>query len=292
MNQTPDHPLLATVRSVPDLRARVALWRREGLRVALVPTMGALHDGHLTLVRRARGLADRVVASVFVNPAQFGPSEDFTRYPRDEAGDAAKLASAGCDLLFAPDVATMYPPGFATGVEVEALSRRWEGEFRPGHFRGVATVVTKLLLQALPDVACFGEKDYQQLQVIRRLVADLDIPVRIEGVPTVREADGLALSSRNAYLTPAQRTVAVALNRTLRGVVERLAADPGAVAEVESRARAALLEAGFDAVDYLAVVDAASLEPLLRLDRPARVICTARLGTTRLLDNMDVPVPA
>lgn len=279
---------LPTVRTVADLRAQVATWRGQGLRVALVPTMGALHDGHLTLVRRGRELADKVVASVFVNPTQFGPNEDFARYPRDEGGDAAKLASAGCDLLFAPDVPVMYPDGFATSIDVGPVTRRWEGAFRPGHFNGVATVVTKLLLQGLPDVALFGEKDYQQLQTIRRLVRDLDIPVSIEGVPTVREADGLALSSRNAYLTPAQRAVAANLNRVLREVVDRVRAEPDAVAAAVADGERALLAAGFDAVDYLAVVDATSLEPLDRLYGPARVICTARLGTTRLLDNLQI----
>ncbi|WP_114395076.1 pantoate--beta-alanine ligase [Oleisolibacter albus] len=279
---------LPIVRTVADLRAAVAAWRHQGLRVALVPTMGALHEGHLTLVRHGRSMADRVVASVFVNPTQFGPSEDFSRYPRDEAGDAAKLAGAGCDLLFAPTVEAMYPAGFSTSIEVGPVTRRWEGAARPGHFSGVATVVTKLLLQCLPDVACFGEKDYQQLQTIRRLVADLDIPVAIEGVPIVRDADGLALSSRNAYLTPAQRQTALALNRTLHRVVERLRRDPAVVDAAAAEGMAALLAAGFEAVDYLAVVDAASLEPVERIDGPARVLCVARLGGVRLLDNFPV----
>lgn len=277
---------LPIVRTVADLRAQVSAWKGQGLRVALVPTMGALHDGHLTLVSRGRELADRVIATVFVNPTQFGPNEDFARYPRDEAGDAAKLASAGCDLLFAPTVDVMYPAGFSTGIDVGPVTRRWEGAFRPGHFQGVATVVTKLLLQAGADVACFGEKDYQQLCTIRQLVRDLDIPVAIEGVPTVREADGLALSSRNAYLSAEQRQVAGQLNRIMREAVVHLMAgeQPEPVLE---QATAAILAAGFTAVDYLAFVDAATLEPLAQPGR-GRLICTARLGAVRLLDNMPV----
>ena len=279
-------PPLPTVRTVADLRAQVRAWRAAGQAVALVPTMGALHDGHLTLVRRARELAGRVVASVFVNPTQFGPTEDFGRYPRDEAGDAAKLASAGCDLLFAPDVAEMYPAGFATSVDVGPVARPLEGVHRPGHFQGVATVVAKLLLQALPDVACFGEKDYQQLQVIRRLVADLDIPVRIEGVPTIRGADGLALSSRNRYLSADERANAVTVSRVLRTLAERLSDGTRPVAPEIARGEEALRAAGFSRIDYVAVVDAATLEPLERVDRPARALIAAVLGTTRLIDNM------
>lgn len=277
---------IAIVRTVADLRAQVSAWRQAGLRTALVPTMGALHDGHLTLVRRGRELADRVVATVFVNPTQFGPNEDFSRYPRDEAGDAAKLASAGCDLLFAPTVDVMYPAGFSTSIDVGPVTTRWEGAFRPGHFQGVATVVTKLLLQAGADVACFGEKDYQQLCTIRQLVRDLDIPVQIEGVPTVREADGLALSSRNAYLSPEQRQVAGQLNRVMRDAIARLQAGE-AVEPVLSAGIQALLDAGFTAVDYLALVDALTLEPLAT-PASGRLICTARLGGVRLLDNMAV----
>lgn len=277
---------LPIVRTVADLRAQVSAWRAEGLRVALVPTMGALHAGHLTLVQRGRELADRVVTTIFVNPTQFGPNEDFSRYPRDEAGDAAKLAGAGCNLLFAPTVDVMYPAGFSTTIDVGPVTSRWEGAFRPGHFQGVATVVTKLLLQAGVDVACFGEKDYQQLCTIRQLVRDLDLPVMIEGVPTVREADGLALSSRNAYLSPEQRQVAGRLNRVMRDAIDRLHAGE-AVEAVLSAGTQALLDAGFAAVDYLALVDALTLEPL-SIGSPGRLICTARLGGVRLLDNMAV----
>src|SRR5687767_10448448 len=207
---------MAVARSVVALRQAVGEWRAAGLRVGLVPTMGAIHDGHLALVRAARGQCDRVVASLFVNPKQFGPSEDFTAYPRDEATDRAAFARGGVDLVFAPTVEEMYPDGFATTVQVGGPSEGMDGAHRPGHFDGVATVVSKLLLQCLPDAAYFGEKDYQQLTVVRRMVRDLDIPVRIEGVPTVREADGLALSSRNVYLSPPERQIAPLLYRVLR----------------------------------------------------------------------------
>ncbi|TWB49906.1 pantoate--beta-alanine ligase [Nitrospirillum viridazoti] len=284
---------LAIVRTPADLRARVAAWRKEGLRVGLVPTMGALHEGHLTLVKRARELADRVVASVFVNPTQFGPNEDFSRYPRDEAGDARLLAGAGCDLLYAPGVEAIYPPGFTTTVDVGPVAVPLEGHFRPGHFQGVATVVTKLLLQALPDVACFGQKDYQQLAVIRRLAADLDIPVRIEGVPTVREADGLALSSRNRYLSAEERQQAVTISRVLNRLRDTLGDGSQPVAPAITQATEALTAAGFTRIDYVAVVDAGTLAPLERVDRPARALVAAFLGRTRLIDNLalgpDVP---
>ncbi|MBP7649736.1 MAG: pantoate--beta-alanine ligase, partial [Phenylobacterium sp.] len=199
---------LPIVRTVADLRSQVAAWRKAGETVGMVPTMGALHAGHLSLVTLAKTKAVRVVASVFVNPTQFAPHEDFDAYPRDEAKDAGLLESAGCDLLFAPSVAEMYAPGFSTTVTVSGVSEPLDGAARPGHFAGVATVVSKLLLQCGPDIAVFGEKDYQQLQVIKRLVADLDIPVEVIGAPTARAEDGLALSSRNAYLTPAEREAA------------------------------------------------------------------------------------
>jgi pantoate--beta-alanine ligase len=276
---------IAVVRDVAALRREIARWRAAGEGAALVPTMGALHEGHLALVARARALAPRVVASLFVNPTQFGPNEDFSRYPRDEAADAARLAQARCDLLYAPGGNAIYPPGFATQVDPGAIATRLCGPFRPGHFAGVATIVTKLLLQAQPDAACFGEKDYQQLQVIRRVVRDLDIPVRIEGVPTVREADGLALSSRNAYLGAAERKVAPLLHRTLDHVAMRIAAgtEPRAA---EAEGQDALLRAGFAKVDYVAACDAATLEPLARPDREARILAAAWLGATRLIDNV------
>jgi pantoate--beta-alanine ligase len=285
MSQTP----LPTARTVSALRAQVAAWRAAGERVALVPTMGALHEGHLSLVRLAHERADRVVASLFVNPTQFGPNEDFSAYPRSEAKDAALLAGVGCDLLYAPTVEEMYPQGFATQVHVAGVSEPLDGAARPGHFDGVATVVTKLLLQCGPDVAVFGEKDFQQLQVIRRLVRDLDIPVEIVGAPTARAEDGLALSSRNAYLDAAQRQAAAQLNRTLKQAIGRLrAGDP--VSEVEAAAVGELAAAGFESVDYVAVHapdDLARLGPG-PLAGPARILAAARLGRARLIDNMAV----
>lgn len=275
---------LVVARTVLDLRRRVRQWRRAGETVALVPTMGALHAGHLALVTRGKELCDRVVVSLFVNPMQFAPSEDFSRYPRDERGDAAKLAEARVDLLYAPGLAEIYPEGFSTTVSAGALADGLCGPFRPGHFAGVATVVTKLLLQAQADVACFGEKDWQQLQIVRRLVRDLDIPMRIEGVPIVRESDGLALSSRNVYLSPAERQAAPALHRTLLAIVQRIDKGETSAAAVAAGIEA-LERAGFGKIDYVAAVDAESLAPL-RADRPGRVLAAAWLGRTRLIDNL------
>jgi len=276
---------LRVVRTVAALRHAVDGWRASGARIGLVPTMGALHRGHLALVARARELADRTVASLFVNPTQFAATEDLSRYPRDEAADAQKLAGAGCDLLYAPALAEIYPPGSVTSVDPGPIAERLCGAVRPGHFRGVATIVTKLLLQARPDIACFGEKDFQQLHIIRRLVRDLDIPVRIEPVATVREPDGLALSSRNAYLSSAERVIAPRLYRTLAETAEnvRTGAAPRAA---EAHAVAALRARGFSRVDYVEICDAETLAPLQRLDRPARVLGAAWLGTTRLIDNL------
>ena len=278
---------LLIVRTVADLRAQGAAWRRAGLRVGFVPTMGALHEGHLSLVRLAGAQADRVVASIFVNPTQFGPGEDYTTYPRDEPADAAMLARAGCDLLYAPGVAEMYPDGASTTVTVTGVSEPLDGLARPGHFAGVATVVTKLLNQCAPDLAVFGEKDFQQLQVIRRLVQDLDIPVGIVGAPIVRAGDGLALSSRNAYLTLDERPIAGRLNRVLAESLQRLRARTP-VKAVEDRAIEALLSAGFHSVDY---VEARAPDTLARLgpgpaEGPIRLLAAARLGKTRLIDNM------
>lgn len=276
---------LDIVRSVEALRTRVKYWRDQGLTVGFVPTMGALHDGHLTLVRHGGAHADRMVASVFVNPMQFGANEDFGRYPRQEDKDSALLEQAGCNLLFAPQVAEMYPDGFSTRVNVDVLSEGLCGAVRPGHFQGVATVVAKLLLQCLPDIALFGEKDWQQLMVIRRLVRDLDIPVGIVGVPTIREADGLALSSRNAYLSPEERRIAPLLHQALQAVAQGLA-QGGRAAELCHRAAADLLASGFDSVDYVEVRAAADLKPLDRLTAPARILAAAHLGSTRLIDNI------
>ena len=279
---------LAVLRRIAELRATVGAYRAAGESVALVPTMGALHDGHLALVRAGRRLCRRTIATLFVNPTQFGPHEDFRSYPRDEAGDAAKLVAAGADALFAPALAEIYPPGFSTTVTVAGVSEGLCGDFRPGHFAGVATVVTKLLLQAMPDVALFGEKDYQQLQVIKRLARDLDIPVRIEGVETVREPDGLALSSRNWYLSPVERRAAPTLFRVLTEIAERLAGGAEA-APLLAEGRTTLSGAGFDPVQYLEVREAETLRPLARADRPARVLAAAYLGKTRLIDNVPVP---
>ena len=272
------------VRNSEELaRARGAI---EG-SLALVPTMGALHAGHIALVEEAKRRADHVAASIFVNPAQFGANEDFGRYPRREGEDARMLEEAGCDFIWMPSVSDVYPAGFSTRIHVGGVSKRWEGEARPGHFDGVATVVAKLLVSVRPDVAVFGEKDFQQLAVIRRLVADLNIPVEIVAVPTVRENDGLALSSRNAYLSEDQRAAALALPRALdyaRGAI----LDGTPIPMVLDTARKSLIEAGFSRIDYFALVDAATLEPL---DAPAgamRLIAAAVIGTTRLIDNLAV----
>jgi pantoate--beta-alanine ligase len=279
---------LPIARQIAELRRTVAEWRRNDEIVALVPTMGALHEGHLALIAHARARADRVIATIFVNPTQFGPNEDFTRYPRDEAGDAAKLAGASCDLLFAPDAAEMYPAGFATTVSAGPLAAPLCGRFRPGHFDGVATVVTKLLLQAHAHIACFGEKDYQQLQIIRRVARDLDIDCTIEGVPIVRESDGLALSSRNAYLTPDERRIAPAIHRVLVDAVAQVArgVSPQDAAVAGS---AALRQAGFDKIDYLELVDAENLQPLVDRSQAGRAAAAAWLGKTRLIDNESIP---
>jgi pantoate--beta-alanine ligase len=276
------------VRSVGALRTRIGAWREAGATVGLVPTMGALHDGHIALVRHAGSLCDHVVASIFVNPTQFGPNEDFARYPRDEAADARQLVSGGCELLFAPTVDEMYPPGFSSTITVGAIAEGLCGPFRPGHFAGVATVVAKLLLQALPDIACFGEKDYQQLQVIRRMVRDLDLPVRIEGVATVREPDGLALSSRNRYLSPDERARAVAISRVLTLIAQQVSAGSRTIDAALAWGRDELAAAGFAPIDYLAICDAVDLTPLTILDRPARVFTAAWLGKTRLIDNLAI----
>jgi pantoate--beta-alanine ligase len=273
------------VRSIADLRARVAMWRSAGRRIGLVPTMGGLHDGHLSLVSAAAAQSDEVVATLFVNPTQFSPSEDFESYPRDEAADAARFEAAGTALLFAPPAHEIYPPGHSTQVLVGDLGRVLEGEFRPHFFAGVATVVTKLLLQALPDVAVFGEKDYQQLCVIRKLVRDLDIPVEIIGAPTVREADGLAMSSRNRYLDADGRKIAPALYATITQVAEAAARGDAAAA---SPAADKLIAAGFSKVDYVAVRDAATLAPVGSGGGPARVLAAAWIGRTRLIDNVAV----
>lgn len=277
---------MRTVRTLDALRAEVAAFRAEGARVALVPTMGALHAGHMALIEAARGPGTRVIASIFVNPKQFGPNEDLARYPRREAADARMLAEAGCDLLWAPSVDEMYPGGFATTVSVGGgLTDVLDGAARPGHFDGVATVVAKLFNQVRPTHAYFGEKDWQQLAVVRRMAADLDFGVEIVGVPTRREDDGLALSSRNVYLDADERRRALALPRALGVAAGRIERGEPADAPI-AEARAAMEAAGF-AVDYVSLVDAGGLgEPVA--GRPRRLLAAARIGTTRLIDNVAV----
>lgn len=281
---------LKIVRTVADLRAQVAAWKAAGERVALIPTMGALHEGHLSLVQLGQARARRTVASVFVNPKQFAPHEDFDSYPRGEARDAELLAQVGCDLMFAPDVSEMYATGFSTTVNLTGVSEPLEGAARPQFFGGVATVVTKLLLQSQADLAIFGEKDYQQLQVIKRVVRDLDIPVEIVGAPTARAADGLALSSRNAYLSAEERAAAAALPNAIKAAARAVAAGDR-IDEAEETAKTAILAAGFRQVDY---VDIREANDLSRLgpgpigDAQGRILVAAWLGKTRLIDNMAV----
>ena len=278
---------MAVARTIAALRGAIANWRSAGAGIGLVPTMGAVHAGHLALVTRARESCSRVVATLFVNPKQFGPQEDFAAYPRDETADFAAFREAGVDLVFAPSVAEMYAPGFATNIRVGGIGNDLEGAHRTGHFDGVATVVTKLLLQSLPDVACFGEKDYQQLTIARWLVRDLDIPVTIEGVPTVREPDGLALSSRNVYLSAAEWQIAPALYRTLGNIAALLNSSPKEVTQALQDGIAALRAAGFDP-DYFELRDAETLAPMASLDRAGRLLAAARLGRARLIDNVAV----
>ena len=279
------------VATVAALRAEVARWRAAGDgSVGVVPTMGYLHDGHMALVAAARADCARVIVTIFVNPAQFGPDEDLAIYPRDLEGDLAKLAAAGVDAAFVPDAGEMYPPGFATTVSVAGLADGLCGAARPGHFSGVATVVCKLFLQCGADRAWFGEKDYQQLKVVERMARDLDIPTEVVAAPTVRETDGLAVSSRNVRLTGAQRAVAPALARALSETAAAVAGG-GAVADAEARGCAALAAAGFDRVDYLECRDAETLEPVARFapgGAPARVFGAAWLGEVRLIDNLPV----
>lgn len=270
------------VRTAADLRVAVAAWRRARQSCAFVPTMGALHAGHLALVARARAEAKRVVASIFVNPKQFGANEDLARYPRREAADAALLEGAGCDLLFAPGVKTIYPAGFATSVRVGGLADMLDGAARPGHFEGVATVVARLLGLVGADVAIFGEKDYQQLLIVQRLAIDLAIRTRILGHPIVREPDGLALSSRNAYLSANERARAPALYAALVAAADGVRRGEAGALE---RARAAVDAAGFQ-VDYLQLRDAGNLLP--REGAPGRLLAAAWMGGTRLIDNLGV----
>ena len=279
---------IPVARSIADLRATIAGWRKEGLTVGLVPTMGALHEGHLSLVDLVKTRADKAIVSIFVNPTQFAPHEDLDAYPRTEAADAEKLTGRG-DLIFAPTPDEMYPEGFSTTVSVSGVTAPLEGEARPTHFAGVATIVSKLLLQALPDVAAFGEKDWQQLQVIRRMVADLNIPVEILGGAILREADGLAMSSRNVYLSPDERKAAGQLNVILRETAAEVA-NGALIHDATTKGIDRIRALGFNHVDYLEVRHAASLESFAngRAEGDARILVAAKIGRTRLIDNMPV----
>lgn len=278
---------MQTLRSVATLRTAIAALRQDGGSVALVPTMGALHAGHIALVEEARRRAKHVIVSIFVNPKQFGANEDLSRYPRREAADARMLDSAGCAILWAPDVDEMYPQGFATSISVAGITAGLDGAARPGHFDGVATVVAKLFNQVRPDIALFGEKDFQQLAVVRQMAADLDFDIEIVGVMTQRDDDGVALSSRNAYLTPEERAAARALPRALGEAASAIArGDP--IGPALDAAKARLSEAGFHQIDYVALCDALTLVPVETLVGEARLLAAARIGSTRLIDNLPV----
>jgi pantoate--beta-alanine ligase len=277
-------PVSATVA---DLRTRVGTWRREGHRIALIPTMGALHEGHISLVRLARETCDRVVVSIFVNPTQFAPTEDFSTYPRTFDDDLAQLARADCNLVWAPGVREMYPDGFATKIVPGGAAEGLETDFRPHFFGGVATVCAKLFLQVAPDIAVFGEKDFQQLAVIRQMVRDLDLPLAIVGAPTAREADGLAMSSRNRYLSADERRIAPLIHQVIVEVAARVQAGDAADS-VCTDAATKLAAGGFGTVDYVAVRDAATLMAYDPAKGPGRVLAAAWLGKTRLIDNVAV----
>lgn len=279
-------PRIASVRTLVELRGQVAHLRTDGARLAFVPTMGALHEGHLDLVRHAKTLADKVAVSIFVNPLQFAPTEDLDRYPRNEAGDVALLEGVGCDLVYLPTPDVLYPEGFVSRIEMNGPALGLESDFRPHFFSGVATVVAKLFNQVRPDIAVFGEKDYQQLAVIRALVRDFDMAIDIIGLPTVRETDGLALSSRNAYLSPQERTIAPKLHQALQGVRSALQAGENADAAIAD-ASAFLQGAGFGQIDYIALRDSETLSEV-RPNRPRRLLAALWLGKTRLIDNIAV----
>ena len=277
------------IREAAALDYALAVYCGNDEEIAFVPTMGALHAGHLSLIKEARTRAERVVASIFVNPLQFGANEDLERYPRQEERDAIMLEEAGCDLLWLPQVGDIYPEGFATTVSVSGISDRWEGEARPGHFDGVATVVARLMLEVIPNFSLFGEKDFQQLAVIRRMAQDFQIGGEIVGVPTVRDDDGLALSSRNAYLSREERANAVALPRALNEAAERISSGTP-VDQALPAAKARLEAAGFSRVDYFALVNSLTLEPVERAEGPMRLIAAGMIGRTRLIDNIAVGV--
>lgn len=275
------------IRTSAELQEKVAGWNRTGMLVGVVPTMGALHDGHLSLARAARAQSDRVIVTIFVNPMQFNNPDDLKKYPRDEAHDLALLDAEGVDVLFAPDVQEVYPDGFATTVSVKGVSEPLEGAFRPGHFDGVATVVSKLFGMTQAGRAFFGEKDWQQLQVVNRLVADLNIPIRVIGCPTIREDDGLAMSSRNVRLSPGDRARAPVLHQAMQAAAAAIRAGT-AVDAALTAARAALAGAGFGTVEYLDLRAAATLAPMTALDGPARLLAAVWLGDVRLIDNIAV----
>ncbi len=278
---------LTIVRTVKDLRATVTAWARSGDKIAVVPTMGAIHEGHLSLVRAALTQADRVIVTLFVNPTQFNNAADLAAYPRTEAADVEKLAPLGPDLLYAPDETEMYPPGFSTTVKMSGVSEGLCGDFRPGHFNGVATIVAKLFLQTGADLAFFGEKDFQQVAVVRQRVRDLNIPIDIRTCPTLREADGLALSSRNVRLSPTERAIAPKLAATLHAAAAQLLSG-AAISPTLDTAKAALLAAGFREVEYIEFRAEDDLRPLHQHDRPGRLLAAAWLGNTRLIDTVVV----
>lgn len=277
---------LTVARDMDSLQESLADIASQGLRVGLVPTMGALHAGHMSLIKQASQITDVVVVSIFVNPTQFGPNEDFAKYPRMLEADLRKCDQAGASLAYTPSPEDIYPAGFSTSVSAGPLSTILEGKSRPGHFDGVATIVTKLLLRTLPAIAIFGEKDYQQLCIIRRIVSDLDIPVEIIGAPTLRDSDGLAMSSRNAYLSDAERAIAPKLHETMVATARAITSG-GAIQDHLARGVATLNAAGFN-VDYLELRDADTLDELERYEAPARLLAAAKLGNTRLIDNIPV----
>lgn len=279
---------LTVVRTVADLRRAVGEFRAAGRTIGMIPTMGALHEGHTSLVQGALDRGDVPIASIFVNPTQFGPNEDFAAYPRDETGDFAKLEAAGCRIVYAPGVGEMYPGPQLTTVTVASLTDGLCGPFRPGHFQGVATVVCKLLMMAMPDRGYFGEKDYQQLQVLKRMARDLAMPIEIVGMPTIREPDGLAMSSRNRYLSPQERKIAIAMYRELTALAAKVRDGRTPCANAAAESTYALRAAGFDKVEYFDVVDAESLAPIERVAGQARIAAAARIGRTRLIDNVAV----
>lgn len=279
------------IRQSASLVRSVRVWRRRGRSIGFVPTMGALHEGHLSLIRAARRQTDVVIVSIFVNPLQFGPAEDFARYPRHLRRDAWLAQQAGCDLVFAPTAREMYPPDFSSYVDVAGLGNRLEGAARPGHFRGVATVVAKLFCLAQPTIAYVGQKDYQQALIIQRLVADLSLPIRVRVMPTVREPDGLAMSSRNAYLNQDQRRQASVIFRALSHGRDRIRAGERRADRLVRAMRAMIARAPAARIEYVAIVDAATLAPLRRVAGRVAVLAAVRIGSTRLIDNVLVDVP-